>query len=233
MKQGPEFFHRLVQAAGFHDLEEALCALASGVDSLGFPLRLPVNVQDMSEEAAAQVIAALPATAHPVIITYEDEPFRVAAMCRRLGADIVQLHADVSPDALAALRGLAPKLTVIKSVVLRPGLSAAAYDAAMDAASPWADGFILDTYDPSTGASGATGKTHDWSVSRELVRRSSIPVILAGGLTPGNVAAAIQEVRPAGVDAHTGLEYHATGRKDPDAMRAFVQAAQAAWDSLS
>jgi phosphoribosylanthranilate isomerase len=67
--------------------------------------------------------------------------------------------------------------------------------------SPFVDAFITDTFDPKTGASGATGKTHDWRVSRRLVELADRPIILAGGLTPENVKRAILEVRPAGVDS--------------------------------
>ena len=87
--------------------------------------------------------------------------------------------------------------------------------------APLVDGFITDTYAPETGASGATGRTHDWTVSRGLVQLSPKPVILAGGLTPTNVRQAIAEVRPAGVDVHTGVE-DASGRKDRAKVLAFV-----------
>jgi len=93
------------------------------------------------------------------------------------------------------------------------------------------DAFITDTFDPATGASGATGKTHDWTVSRRLVERSPKPVILAGGLTPGNVRNAIRKVRPAGVDVHTGVE-GSDGRKRRDLVRTFVAEARAGFASL-
>jgi len=94
------------------------------------------------------------------------------------------------------------------------------------------DAFITDTYDPATGACGATGRTHDWSVSRKLVELSSRPVLLAGGLTPDNIRQAIGQVRPAGVDAHTGVE-GPDGRKDPALVRRFVAEARAAFHALA
>ena len=84
--------------------------------------------------------------------------------------------------------------------------------------------FITDTFDPATGASGATGKTHDWTVSRKLVELSPKPVILAGGLNPSNVYEAIRIVRPAGVDVHTGVE-DSSGRKSRSLIEAFVNEA--------
>jgi phosphoribosylanthranilate isomerase len=97
--------------------------------------------------------------------------------------------------------------------------------------APYVDAYITDTFDPKTGACGATGKTHDWAVSRQLVRNSPRPVILAGGLTPENVRDAILAARPAGVDAHTGLEA-ASGRKSEEKVRRFVSEAQEAFRVL-
>jgi len=91
--------------------------------------------------------------------------------------------------------------------------------------SPVCDAFITDTFDPSTGASGATGRVHDWRVSAELVRSCLRPVILAGGLNPANVREAILSVCPAAVDVHTGVET-SDGSKDPELVRAFVRAAR-------
>jgi phosphoribosylanthranilate isomerase len=90
-----------------------------------------------------------------------------------------------------------------------------------------ADALILDTYDPVTGRHGATGKTHDWAVSRRVVEVVNVPVILAGGLTPENVAEAIRTVRPWGVDVHTGVE-RPDGSTDHERVRAFVSAAKGA-----
>jgi phosphoribosylanthranilate isomerase len=94
--------------------------------------------------------------------------------------------------------------------------------------APLVDAFITDTFDPITGATGATGKTHNWAISRALVEHAPKPVILAGGLTPGNVAQAICTVRPWGVDCHTGVEGR-DGRKDYTLVRAFVMEAEKAF----
>ena len=88
--------------------------------------------------------------------------------------------------------------------------------------SPWVDAFITDTFDPATGAEGATGKTHDWKISRRLVELSPRPVIIAGGLNPSNVKKAILQIRPAGVDVHTGVELK-NGRKDYELVKKFVE----------
>ena len=92
------------------------------------------------------------------------------------------------------------------------------------------DAFITDSFDPDTGAIGATGKVHDWQVSARLVDLSPRPVILAGGLNPDNVRNAIIQVRPAGVDVHTGIE-GSDGRKRRDLVERFVAEAQAGFEA--
>jgi phosphoribosylanthranilate isomerase len=144
-----------------------------------------------------------------------------------MGVSIVQLHGDADPVQLEILKAAAPDLTVIKSLVAGRH-DAAVLEALVASLSPHVDAFITDTFDPDTGASGATGRTHDWTISRRLVGISPRPVILAGGLTPANVRQAILEVGPAGVDVHTGVE-GADGRKDRGKVEAFVREAAAAF----
>lgn len=216
-----------IQIAGVRTLEEARMLLACGVDLLGFPLRLPVHAPDTSEDEARAVIAAVGA-ASCVLITYEEDPSRLVDLCRFLKVGAVQLHADVPPESLARIKALA-SLSVIKSYVVgREDMDPAGF---VRAFAPFCDAFITDTFDPATGASGATGRVHDWSVSAELVRLSPLPVILAGGLGPRNVRDAILAVRPAAVDVHTGVEAP-DGSKDQRLVAAFVQAARAGFAEI-
>lgn len=214
----------IVQIAGVIDQEEAAMLVAAGVDWLGFPFRLTVHREDLTEAAAARIVRGLPPPHEGVLITYLDRAAEILALCRELGVRKVQIHGDIALPELAALRAGAPGLFVMKSLIVRPG---GGEELAREAARfrPLVDAFLTDTYDPATGATGATGKTHDWAVSRRLVEVAERPVILAGGLNPGNVARAIREVRPAGVDAHTGVE-GPDGRKDRGLVEAFVREAR-------
>lgn len=212
----------LVQVAGIGSLEEGRMLLDCGVDLLGFPLRLPVHEPDTSEAQARAIIEELGA-AVCVLITYEDDPGRLVDLCRFLKVNTVQIHGDVAPETLALIRARYP-LRVIKSYVV--GREALEPKDFVQAYSPVCDAFITDTFDPATGASGATGKVHDWGVSAELIRHSLRPVILAGGLTPANVRQAVKNVCPAAVDVHTGVEAPG-GSKNPELVRAFVREARA------
>lgn len=217
----------LIQVAGICDAAEAALVQECGVRYLGFPLRLPVNREDLTEAEAAAIIRSLRPPVRGVLITYLDQAEAVIAFCHALGARMVQLHGDISTRELARLRQLDTGLTIIKSLVVgrhpMPVL-----EALVTELGPLVDGFLTDTYAPDTGAAGATGRTHDWALSRRLVELSVRPVILAGGLTPANVRQAISTVRPAGVDVHTGVE-DASGRKDRAKLQAFVAEASEAF----
>jgi phosphoribosylanthranilate isomerase len=219
-----------IQVAGVQDGEEARTLLACGIRHLGFPLRLPVHREDLSEAEAAAIIRSLPDDCTAVAITYQDDADEIVDFVDYLGATAIQLHGDIAGRELARVKTLKPQLLVLKSLVVGryPEHRLAS---TVESLSPWVDAFITDTFDPVSGASGATGRTHDWQVSRRLVECSPRPVVLAGGLTADNVADAIRGVRPAGVDSHTGVE-DASGRKSADKVRRFADAARAAFAEL-
>ncbi len=218
-----------IQIAGVIDETEARMLVAAGVNYLGFPLRLPHGGEDLDEPAAAKLIASV-SGADCVLITYLDDALEIDGFCRALGVTTVQLHGPVSAEALAQLKHLNPGLSIIKSLIVRDD-NLGELRATVDATSAHVDAYITDTFDPATGRSGATGKVHDWSLSRALVELSPRPVILAGGLNDTNVAEAIAAVAPAGVDAHTGVE-GADGRKDAGKVQRFVARALGAFGRL-
>ena len=226
----PALPYPFIQIAGICDSAEADLVIRCGVPALGFPLRLAVHPEDLTEDEATRVIASISPPSFGVLITYLDKAPDIDAFCRKLGVRHVQLHGDVTRDQLALLRKLDPDLFIIKSLIVRGGNRAGLQREVADLAD-FVDAFITDTYDPATGATGATGKLHDWRISADLVARSPRPVILAGGLKPDNVFDAIRQVRPAGVDAHTGVEGPG-GRKNEALVRRFVTEAQRGFADL-
>ncbi len=199
----------------------------AGVRRLGFPLKIFPHREEITVEAAASVIRGIPPPAEAVLITYENRAQAIAELISKLGVRGVQIHGDIDLEEMPSLRRLRPRIHVTKSLIVKADNLAVLEEALLKFA-PHVDSFITDTYDPETGASGATGKTHDWTISRRLVELSPRPVILAGGLRPENVKEAIQRVRPAGVDSHTGVE-GPDGRKDAEKVAAFVRAAKEAF----
>ena len=204
--------------------------LEAGVDWLGFPLRLDVHPEDLPPEEVSGIIASLGMGDRAVLITYLGKATEIAGLAAMLGCRRIQLHGDITAGEVRLLKNSDPGLFLIKSLVVRPGNIDELAGIAGDF-GPLVDSFITDTWDPKTGASGATGKTHNWDASRRIVESAARPVILAGGLTPDNVGRAIMQVRPAGVDAHTGVE-GADGMKDPVRVRAFVEEARRAFALL-
>ena len=213
-----------VQIAGVSSLEEALVAEQAGADALGFTVRLPTGVHDGLTEANARgIIAALPPFIASVAITYVDSAREAVDLCRYLGVSALQLHGPFPTQEIPLIRAALPHLKIIRSVHVT-GPEAMAQARALERR---VDALILDTYDAATGRHGATGKTHDWTISRQIVDGVRAPVMLAGGLTPDNVAEAIAAVRPWGVDVHTGIE-DADGTRNYAKLRRFIERAKAA-----
>ncbi len=221
----------VIQIAGVKSLEEAEMLIANGVEFIGFPLRLTVNAEDTTEEEAREIIKQIKSKSKPVLITYLSNHKEIIDFCEFLNVGIVQLHGEISREELAKLKEVKPELKIIKSLVVRQNNARELLETLQEL-EPYADAFITDTFDPETKAEGATGKTHDWNISAELVRISAKPVILAGGLTQANVAEAIRKVKPDGVDSHTGVE-DKDGNKNPEKVKAFVDAAKKAFAELS
>ena len=212
-----------IQIAGVHDLEEAKLIADCGASAIGFPLRLPSNEPqpDLSEAEAKTIIQNIEKRVTSVLITYLRNTHDILALCKYV--KWVQLHGDIEREEVKELKKLEPSLNIIKSLVV------GRYDektllSLVKSFSPFVDAFITDTFDPETVAYGATGKTHDWNISRKIVLASSKPVILAGGLTPQNVKQAILYVKPAGVDVHSGVE-NKWGEKDPELVKLFIDEA--------
>ena len=220
----------LIHIAGVVDRAEAEMLIECGAYHLGFPLVLGYHQEDLTTEVAAAIVEEFGTSAEFFLITYLKRAVDILALCSRLNVRCVQLHDEIASDEIAKLRDEAPWLKVIKSIIVRTD-GAMAFERDIEIYSPFVDAFITDTHDPTTGAIGATGKTHDWEISRQIVKVSPHPVVLAGGLNPDNVADAIHYVRPAGIDVHTGIE-RSDGRKDREMTLRFVEEAQRGFASL-
>ena len=218
-----------VQVAGVSSLEEALFCCKAGVGALGFTLSLPDGIHDdLTEDKARSIIRKLPGNVLTVLITYISTAKEACRLARYIGAAAVQFHGGVSGLELVAFRDDCPHTRTIARVTVA---DERAIKEAERFRSPLWDAIILDSFDPDTGRRGATGIMHDWSVSARIVQVSTVPVILAGGLRPDNVAEAIQTVRPHAVDAHTGLE-EADGTRSPARIAAFAEAALKAFKRI-
>ncbi len=220
----------IIQIAGVKNEQEVNLLLKYGVDFIGYPLRLPVNAEDISEKRAREIIKNTNSQNQSVLITYLDKAFEISELCHFLQVNFVQLHGNISITQIEKLKNSNPHLKIIKSLVIgRDDFKT--IEKTIHYTFPLVEYYITDTYNPETGASGATGLTHDWEMSKTIVELSPVPVILAGGLTPANVSTAIQQVMPAGVDVHTGVEM-ANGNKSEIKVKYFINKSRQAFQHL-
>ncbi len=202
--------------------------MACGINYLGFPLRLDIHTPDLTEEEASRIIRSLGKRCKSVLITYLNKAREITEFSEYLGTNYVQLHGPVEPEELVKIKK-AKKIFIIKSLIIGSVNEKCLVENMRF--EPYVDAFITDTFDPNTGASGATGLTHDWNVSKRIVEISSCPVILAGGINHTNVREAIRLVKPAGVDSHTGVE-DLHGNKDPILVKKFMEETTKTFDEL-
>ena len=221
-----ELFARgsVVKICGLRDPEHAAIAAGAGADLIGF-IFAPARRQVAPETARLCIAAARKAAEgrdlFAVGVFVDAPPAEVVRTAREAGLDAAQLHGSEPPASLHQL-----PLPVLKALRPLPGVSAAAVMAEMDrfrsSATPPV-GMLIDGY--SEGLPGGTGTPADWGRAKEI--GSGYPFLLAGGLDPDNVGAAIREVRPAGVDVSSGVEVD--GVKDADRIEAFIGAARDAF----
>ncbi|WP_457981145.1 phosphoribosylanthranilate isomerase [Ectopseudomonas composti] len=198
------------KVCGITRLEDALAAVEAGADAIGlvFYAKSPRAV---SIEQAAAILRALPPFVTTVGLFVDMPRDELQHLLQRLPLDLLQFHGDESP---ADCEGYGRPY--IKALRVRPGEDVSAAMAPYEGAR----GILLDTF--VDGVPGGTGASFDWSLVPE---DASKPVILAGGLDAGNVAAAIRQVRPYAVDVSGGVEA-SKGIKDAGKIRAFIQAVQ-------
>ena len=199
-----------VKICGVTRLEDALAAVRLGADALGFNF-WPRSKRYVSPADARAIVRRLPPLVTAVGVFVDPTRDEVLRAFDATGVVMAQLHGDETPELCASL-----PLPVLKAIRVADARSLAAL------ASYEVRGFVLDA--PSAGY-GGSGKTFDWSLVAEVARE--MPVVLAGGLGPENVAAAVRTVRPWAVDVASGVE-SAPGVKDEEKMRLFIDAAHGA-----
>lgn len=216
----------IVQIYGVMTPEDGAMVAGLGADHIGVAVGQSGEPDEVDPDTARRIFAAIPPPAKKVALTVSDDIAAIEALARALQPDILHVAATVSDfgaEATYALKRRLPNLPIMQTVAV-VGPSALYVAVKLNSV---ADYLLLDTRDPQTGRLGITGQTHDWSVSRRIVETVGIAVILAGGLSPENVADAIRQVGPAGVDSATHTSRaDDPRRKDPDRVRRFIAAAR-------
>lgn len=218
----------IVQVYAFTDRQTALAALEAGVDHIGFVAGQYGQVHgELSFERARLIAQSLGARGRSIALTMATDVEEILRMAHAVQPDFVHLSTDldaVDPHALRRLRDeWQGEIGLIKAIPVGGPESLEL----IEPFAEWSDYLLLDTKVEGLPGVGATGRTHDWSVSRLIAARYPGKVLLAGGLGPDNVAEAIRTVLPAGVDSNTSTNVQGDPvTKDLGRIRAFVQAAR-------
>ncbi len=206
-----------VKICGVTRGDEARAIVEAGADALGINF-WPKSKRFIPLEQAMPWLRELADVVPRVAVTVNASDAALRAIRDSGVIDWIQLHGDETPDRVTSLRQ--EGLPVFKALGVR---DRAALETAADYDSPT---LLLDAY--ASGSYGGSGETMDWMLGADAVRRwPDRQILLAGGLTPENVASAIRQVRPAAVDVASGVESR-PGRKDLDKVRDFIAAVRAA-----
>ena len=222
----------MIQIYSIQTVEEALQCVQAGAEAIGVAVATGANLPaEVPEATCAEIFAALEGRAQRVLLVVTQTEEETVEYVRRLQPDILQLCGNrlpATPEFAAQCRAVRPGLRVLQAVGVDgpEPIDRAKYFAG------FCDMLILDSIAPGIAGIGAAGRTHDWSIDAEIVRSVPCHVVLAGGLDAENVRAAIEAVRPWGVDSFTRTSDRLPdggSRKNIEKVRAFVQAAREAF----
>ncbi|MCL9816592.1 phosphoribosylanthranilate isomerase [Natronocalculus amylovorans] len=202
-----------VKICGLTDSADLRAAVEAGTDAVGFISEVPVDTpREVDRSQAAALIAETPPFVTATLVTMAETPEEAVSIVRTTRPDALQLHGSFDSEELGFIRA-ETGIKLIQTIDHTETDRAAELDQVVDA-------LLIDSTDES--GAGGTGETHDWAATGELVESLTSPVILAGGLTPDNVAEAVSIAAPFGVDVASGVEAEG-GIKDHTAVATFIQ----------
>jgi len=182
---------------------EVEMAAAAGATHVGLVAAMPSGPGPIADDRIAEIVGAVPTGVTAVLLTAHTDADSIIEHARTTGVTAVQIVGEVPADVRLSIKAAAGSIDILQVVhVGGPEALEQAQPAAVGS-----DFVLLDSGRPSALVPelGGTGRTHDWAVSAQIVSRLDVPVFLAGGLGPENVAEAIRTVRPAGVDLCSGI----------------------------
>lgn len=196
-----------VKICGVTRPEDGVTAAQLGADAIGLVFH-PPSPRYVTADLAYRIVAALPPFVATVGLFMNAEPAAVRAVLSEVPLSLLQFHGDEDPGYCAAFG-----LPYLKAVPMGADADVRDYERRFAAAA----GLLLDSH--GGHKMGGTGQSFDWT---RIPAERRKPLVLAGGLHPGNVAAALRQVHPYAVDVSSGVET-AKGIKDPELMRAFLR----------
>jgi len=202
-----------VKICGLTEPADLRAAIEAGADAVGIISAVSVDTpREVDRGAAAELVADVPPFVTATLVTMPEDADHAVDLIRAIRPDAIQLHGDFSAEDIGYIRA-ETGIKVIPAIDYTDTERAHELDAAADA-------ILVDS--TSEEGAGGTGETHDWESTADLADTLTSPVILAGGLTPDNVAEAVRTAAPFAVDVASGVERD-PGRKDHTALATFVQ----------
>jgi phosphoribosylanthranilate isomerase len=204
--------------------EEASMAIAHGADAVGLVAKMPSGPGPIADELIADIAKTIPAGIASFLLTSEQSSVKIIDHIKRTGTNTVQIVDELSEGKYEHIREALPELKIVQ-VIHVTGEESIEQALGVEA---YVDFILLDSGNPKAAIKtlGGTGNTHNWNISRELVKAVQVPVFLAGGLNAGNVREAIQAVNPYGVDICSGVRTE--GKLHKQKLADFVNAVRSA-----
>jgi phosphoribosylanthranilate isomerase len=198
---------------------EARLAVECGASAVGLVSAMPSGPGVIGEELIAEIAARVPPPVATFLLTCKQDADSIVEQQRRCRVNTLQLCDRVARDVHRELRERLFGVSIVQVVHVSGEES---YEEALRVARD-VDALLLDSGNQSLAVKelGGTGRTHDWRVSRSIVEASPVPVFLAGGLRPENVAEAVESVRPFGLDVCSGVR--TDGRLDAEKLKRFFE----------
>lgn len=198
-------------------VEEAQLAIRYGASALGLVSAMPSGPGPIAEELIAEIARTIPPGVASFLLTSNQDPESIITQQRYCRTNTIQLVDSISIPTYKSLRAELHGIGLVQVIHVT---GEASIDEAI-AVAEYVDAILLDSGNQrlSVKELGGTGRTHDWSISKKIVEAVSVPVYLAGGLTPENVAEAVRYVRSFGVDLCSGIRTN--GKLDEEKLAAF------------
>ncbi|MDK2971825.1 MAG: phosphoribosylanthranilate isomerase [Candidatus Sumerlaeota bacterium] len=205
---------------------EARLAIEAGASLIGLVSEMPSGPGVISDERVAEIADAVPPGVTSVLLTARTRADAIIEQHRRCRTNALQLVDALPAGEHRRLRDALPGIGIIQVLHVRG--EEALREAEALASEGAVDALLLDSGNPGAAVKelGGTGRVHDWSISERLCRAVDLPVFLAGGLHSGNVAEAVRQVRPFGLDLCSGVRTEC--RLDAAKLGAFMQAVRSA-----
>ena len=197
-------------------------AIEAGASAIGLVSAMPSGPGPIPEDLIAEIAATVPPGVSSFLLTCLQDAASIIDQQRRLGVNTIQICDRLTCGTYQEIHDALPGISLVQVIHVT---GSEAVDEAI-AVAPHVDAILLDSGNQSLAIKelGGTGRTHDWTLSRKIREAIDVPLFLAGGLNPTNVAAAIREVQPFGIDVCSGLRTE--GVLDPEKLEAFFKSSR-------